>query len=92
MKEKGIDFVIGVGEATRLTIAASGAAESLHLPDTDSAMARVPQLLRAGDSVLIKGSRVWRFERLVRTLRTHFGGSTKRLNVSAGETATGVPA
>jgi UDP-N-acetylmuramoyl-tripeptide--D-alanyl-D-alanine ligase len=92
MKQSGVDLVIGVGEATRLTIAAAGAPESLHLADTEAALSRVPQLLRAGDTVLIKASRTWRFERLVRALRTHFGGGTKRLTIAEPGRAEGVPA
>lgn len=92
MKQHGIDFVIGVGDATRLTLAASGAPETLHLPDTDTALARLPQLLRAGDVVLVKGSRTWRLERLVRAIRAQFGAGTKRLAIPSGSAASGVPA
>ena len=69
----GVDFLVAVGDLTRA--AAAGAIEGglaepaiVHLASTDEAIARVPALVRAGDVVLVKGSRKNGLDRLVQRL------------------------
>jgi len=66
--EAGVDALIAVGDEA-LAIAdaarASGLGEVYHVPDTASAAALLSGRLRAGDTVLIKGSRTARMERIL---------------------------
>ena len=83
-----ISTVFGVGEPTRLTLASARAPESYLLDDTDSALRAVPPALRAGDVVLVKGSRAWRLERLVRAIRATFGPQPTLRPMSGPRAAT----
>jgi UDP-N-acetylmuramoyl-tripeptide--D-alanyl-D-alanine ligase len=73
--QAGIDLLVAVGELSRA--AAAGAIEGgldesrvVHLAGTDEAILRVPALVRAGDVVLVKGSRLTGLDRLVQRLVT----------------------
>lgn len=78
--EAGIDVLALVGELTRAT--AAGALEAgmdarrvVHLGTPERALEEIAGLVRAGDVVLIKGSRRMGLERLVeRIVREHDGG------------------
>lgn len=65
--EAGLDLVVGVrGNAGHLASAAcAGGVASLFLPDAEAAGAWLRQNLRAGDVVLVKGSRGVRLERAI---------------------------
>ena len=67
----GIDLLIGVGELGRYI--AQGAAETGRAAEAfdtiEEATAAIGPLLRAGDVVLVKGSRAMRMERLVEEIR-----------------------
>jgi UDP-N-acetylmuramoyl-tripeptide--D-alanyl-D-alanine ligase len=65
--EAGLDLVAGVqGNAEHLvTAAAAGGVASLFLPDADTAGHWLAQNLRAGDVVLVKGSRGVHLERAI---------------------------
>lgn len=65
--EAGLDLVAGVqGNAEHLvTAAAAGGVASLFLPDADAAGHWLAQNLRAGDVVLVKGSRGVHLERAI---------------------------
>ncbi len=68
----GIDVVITVGGAPAAALAtaatAAGAATVLHVPDSGAAAAAVRDIVRAGDVVLVKGSRGIRLEVVVEAL------------------------
>jgi UDP-N-acetylmuramoyl-tripeptide--D-alanyl-D-alanine ligase len=73
-----IDLLLLVGEITRA--AAAGALECglppervLHLGGTEQALQRIADLVRAGDIVLVKGSRRMGLDRLVDRLGERFG-------------------
>ncbi len=67
--EAGLDLVVGVrGNAEHLAAAAcAGGVASLFLPDAEAAGQWLAQNLRAGDQVLIKGSRGVHLERAIAT-------------------------
>ncbi len=67
---RGIQVLVAVGPLsvhTAEAAAAAGVRETVELGE-DEAPARVPELLRAGDIVLVKGSRGMRMERVVAAL------------------------
>lgn len=70
----GLDLLIGVGKLGRyIAMAASEAGTPAETFDSVSEAARaVPGLLRAGDAVLLKGSRAMRMERLVEPILDAF--------------------
>jgi UDP-N-acetylmuramoyl-tripeptide--D-alanyl-D-alanine ligase len=73
--EAGIDVVIGVrGNAEHLVLAATDAGiaglDAVFLPDAEAAGGWLRENLRAGDVVLIKGSRGVRLERAIELLRS----------------------
>jgi UDP-N-acetylmuramoyl-tripeptide--D-alanyl-D-alanine ligase len=69
--EAGLDLVVGVrGNAERLAAAAcAGGAASLFLPDAEAAGRWMAKNLRAGDQVLVKGSRGVHLERAIEVAR-----------------------
>jgi UDP-N-acetylmuramoyl-tripeptide--D-alanyl-D-alanine ligase len=78
--QAGLDLLLLVGELTRAT--AAGALECglapeavVHLGTLEEALERAPGLLRAGDVVLVKGSRRMGLDRLVGALTERFGGA-----------------
>jgi UDP-N-acetylmuramoyl-tripeptide--D-alanyl-D-alanine ligase len=78
--QAGLDLLLLVGELTRAT--AAGALECgmaseavAHLGALEEALERAPDLLRAGDVVLVKGSRRMGLDRLVGELSERFGGA-----------------
>ena len=74
----GVDLLLLVGELTQATAAGAlecGLAEEavVHLGDAEAAAQDLPQLLRGGDTVLVKGSRGMGLERLVERVAELFG-------------------
>lgn len=76
--QAGVDLIVPVGELGRA--AAAGALEAglapaavVHLATTEEALERVPELLREGDVVLVKGSRGMALERLIGRLEGQLG-------------------
>jgi UDP-N-acetylmuramoyl-tripeptide--D-alanyl-D-alanine ligase len=69
--EAGLDMVVGVrGNAEHLaTAACAGGVASLFLPDAEAAGRWLAQNLRAGDVVLVKGSRGVRLERAIEAVK-----------------------
>lgn len=60
----GIDLLIAVGERAAGYAGGADGLEAVHVPTVEEALEQVPGLLRAGDVVLLKGSRSMRLERL----------------------------
>ena len=60
----GIDLLIAVGERAAGYAGGADGLEAVHLGSVEEALEQVPGLLRAGDVVLLKGSRSMRLERL----------------------------
>ena len=71
----GVEIVIGVqGEAQHLAAAAIEAGSQGFFFDTpDEAAEKVAEIAKAGDAVLVKGSRGVRTERVVENLKSRFG-------------------
>jgi UDP-N-acetylmuramoyl-tripeptide--D-alanyl-D-alanine ligase len=72
----GIDLFVAVGPRSRRSAAAAraaGAGEVHHCTDAHDAAAWLPQRVRPGDLVLVKGSRGMRMERVVRALLSAAG-------------------
>jgi UDP-N-acetylmuramoyl-tripeptide--D-alanyl-D-alanine ligase len=71
----GLEWLFTVGERGRMIALAAAArgAKAEHLPDTGAVVERLQQMLRPGDLLLIKGSRLMRLERIYDLLkgRTH---------------------
>ena len=61
---QGIDLLIGVGERAAGYVAGADGLTAIHVPTVDDALEQVPGLLSDGDTVLLKGSRSMRLERL----------------------------
>jgi UDP-N-acetylmuramoyl-tripeptide--D-alanyl-D-alanine ligase len=66
-RERGVGLLVSVGPLAA-EIAATFGGESLSLPDAPAAAERLPALLQAGDTVLLKGSRGVGLERVARAL------------------------
>ncbi|HEX4436730.1 MAG TPA: UDP-N-acetylmuramoyl-tripeptide--D-alanyl-D-alanine ligase [Solirubrobacteraceae bacterium] len=67
VRERGVELLVSVGPLAA-GIAEVFDGESISLPDAAAAAERVPGLLRAGDTVLLKGSRGVGLERVTRAL------------------------
>ena len=81
--EKGVDLVVGVGVlgGEIASAAADKGAEIARFDSVEAAGAKLVRMLKAGDVVLIKGSRAVQMERLVEPIREAFTrkrGSRKR--------------
>ncbi len=69
----GVDLLISVGRLASLISKAAlktGIKKEMvfHFPDTQSALKRIPNMIRANDTVLVKGSRMMRMEKVVEAL------------------------
>jgi UDP-N-acetylmuramoyl-tripeptide--D-alanyl-D-alanine ligase len=65
--ECAVDVVVGVGTEARHLLAAVGGAKEAHGFDTvEQVRPRLGELVRAGDAVLLKGSRAMALERIVK--------------------------
>jgi len=66
-RERGIDHVLALGDATRETVAARGVGAE-HFDDVDAVIARARSLAVPPATTLVKGSRFMRMERVVAAL------------------------
>jgi UDP-N-acetylmuramoyl-tripeptide--D-alanyl-D-alanine ligase len=66
-KERGIERLFAAGEATRESVAAFGHGAE-HMPSVEELAQRVQQAATAGVTLLVKGSRSMRMERVVAAL------------------------
>lgn len=62
------DLLVAVGGPLAGALAAAAGPSARHLPDVASAVAHLPEILRPGDVVLVKGSRGVGLDQLVDTL------------------------
>ena len=74
MVKEGVNIVVGVrGQASELVeAAAKEGAEAVFYETPNEAAARVAAIVRAGDIVLVKGSRGVKTEKVVENLRSRF--------------------
>ncbi len=66
-RERGVDAIFAVGSLTRQTVQAFGA-DGAHFNDIDSLIAALRASLKAGTTLLVKGSRFMQMERVVQAL------------------------
>jgi UDP-N-acetylmuramyl pentapeptide synthase len=71
--EAELELIVGVGELGQLIAegASQAGCRSEAVPAMDDALKRIPEMVAAGDVVLVKGSRGMRMERLVERLVAH---------------------
>lgn len=68
IREKGVDKFIGIGDALAKFQADFSVAEKYFYPDTASLLRHLNSLRFAGETILIKGSRSFEFERISQAL------------------------
>jgi UDP-N-acetylmuramyl pentapeptide synthase len=66
-RERGIDALLALGQASRAAVAAYGAGAE-HFESVETLSTRALELLRPDGVLLVKGSRFMRMERVVRAL------------------------
>jgi UDP-N-acetylmuramoyl-tripeptide--D-alanyl-D-alanine ligase len=66
-RERGVERLLAIGELARHAVAAFGPGATLA-GDAEAAASLAAPLARAGASILVKGSRFMRMERVVRAL------------------------
>ena len=69
----GVEKILGLGELSRETIAAAGAGAA-HFNSVDELVESLLPLLGPHTTVLVKGSRFMKMERVVEKLVPHYGG------------------
>lgn len=75
---KEIDCLVTVGEeaiAMHSAARQAGMVEAIHAADTDEAAQRLVEFSRAGDLILVKGSRSAGMERVLTRFAAHFGSA-----------------
>jgi UDP-N-acetylmuramoyl-tripeptide--D-alanyl-D-alanine ligase len=73
-RERGVDVLLASGEATRETCAAFGAGTE-HYADIEALIERARELAQPGATLLVKGSRFMRMERVVAALGAATAGA-----------------
>ena len=71
-RESGIDLVLTLGDEAEHIARGAGENIARHLPDRESLFSALGELIRPGDTVLVKASRGMRFEEAARALAERF--------------------
>lgn len=66
-RELGVEMILAVG-AEAVAISEGAGPESIHFQDREELIRQLPDLIRAGDSILVKGSRGMGLETVVRAI------------------------
>ncbi len=62
--QAGVELLIAIGQRARGYVEGASGVEAIHYPTVEEAVDAIPSLLRAGDVVLLKGSRSMALERV----------------------------
>lgn len=82
-REHGVDALLVLGEMTRAAVSAFGTGAT-HFESVEALLSALHPMLSPQTTVLVKGSRFMRMERIVEALR-HPGQLTSEINLSEGK-------
>ena len=67
--DKGVDLLLTVGELSRYTCTAAEEISSLHFETNAELISKLPELIKKGDTVLVKASHSMKFDEISEALK-----------------------